>query len=612
MQTFLPLPDFTASLEVLDDKRLGKQRVETYQILRALTWPRYAWKNHPAVRMWRGFVPALVAYGVVNCDVWTARGYADTVRGQLLAWTGGQVPDLRGLHRRGQLPPWIGVPELHRSHQSALVRKDPAHYRAVFPDVPDDLPYWWPPDVFPRWPARRPAGADGLLPLPVALDVLGHPGARAGQADAVEAVADGRDALVTMRPGHGASTTGLLAGLTTGRAVALSPAGDHAGPPEEVPGEPPLVVPPADLAAVDEAVREAAPTDRAGPADASGEALPGDGPVPGGPTAGDDEPVPGGPTAGDGGTVPGVARPPGPADRAAMEAEATRAPDFAFLGPQRLAADRDAVAADDGPPRVLVVDDADRLDDRGAAAVRESRAALGDPPTVVLPGAAGPAARDAVADRLGLEDPVRTGGGFDRPGVHLSVVLARSEQARRQALVDLVRGAGAPGLVVAPDRVRADRLAAVLVRAGLRAAAVAPGMRQSRVDEARARYRTRRLAALVVTADGVPDLGRAPVGFLAHAGPPADVDVYHAQLALLRPRGEALAPAGLLLTTGEVAGLAAAADPRVAALSGYATAPGCRWAALLDVYGEPVRVPCGRCDRDAPGAGLPALVAAAG
>ena len=32
----------------------------------------------------------------------------------------------------------------HRSHQAALVRKLPEHYRRLFPDVPDDLPYIWP------------------------------------------------------------------------------------------------------------------------------------------------------------------------------------------------------------------------------------------------------------------------------------------------------------------------------------------------------------------------------------------------------------------------------------------------------------------------------------
>ena len=89
MQTFLPYPDLRVSCQVLDDRRLGKQRVETYQILRALTWPQYAWKNHPAVRMWRGFVPALVVYGLESCREWVRRGYRDAVAPELLAWTGG-------------------------------------------------------------------------------------------------------------------------------------------------------------------------------------------------------------------------------------------------------------------------------------------------------------------------------------------------------------------------------------------------------------------------------------------------------------------------------------------------------------------------------------------
>ncbi len=43
-----------------------------------------------------------------------------------------------------ELPPWLGDDAFHRSHQSALVRKDPDTYGARFPGVPDDLPYVWP------------------------------------------------------------------------------------------------------------------------------------------------------------------------------------------------------------------------------------------------------------------------------------------------------------------------------------------------------------------------------------------------------------------------------------------------------------------------------------
>ncbi len=157
MQTFLPYADFADSSAVLDPRRLGKQRVETFQILRALTWPQYAWKSHPAVRMWRGFVPALVAYGLANCAEWTRRGFADSVRESLLEFTDGEAVAMADLARGGELPPWLGDAALHRSHRSALLRKDPDWYGPWFPDVPDDLPYFWPPDRFPRWPVRPPA-----------------------------------------------------------------------------------------------------------------------------------------------------------------------------------------------------------------------------------------------------------------------------------------------------------------------------------------------------------------------------------------------------------------------------------------------------------------------
>jgi hypothetical protein len=47
VQTFLPYPDFAESAQVLDQARLGKQRVEALQVLRAVTLPGYGWQSHP-------------------------------------------------------------------------------------------------------------------------------------------------------------------------------------------------------------------------------------------------------------------------------------------------------------------------------------------------------------------------------------------------------------------------------------------------------------------------------------------------------------------------------------------------------------------------------------
>jgi hypothetical protein len=150
VQTFLPYADFDRTAQVLDSARLGKQRVEALQVLRALTFPDYGWQRHPVVGMWRGYRPALVAYGQTIVREWTARGHPDRCGPQIAEFSAD------GPFRP---PPWLGSPVLHRSHRSALVRKDPAYYGPLFPGVPDDLPYVWPAPSADPEPDAGPVAA---------------------------------------------------------------------------------------------------------------------------------------------------------------------------------------------------------------------------------------------------------------------------------------------------------------------------------------------------------------------------------------------------------------------------------------------------------------------
>ena len=136
MQTFLPYPDFAASAKTLDMKRLGKQRVETLQILKTVTGRSVGWQNHPATKMWKGYAPALLSYGLAVCDEWLSRGYKDTCREKMCALL---APD-----KDITLPPWVGDPAVHASHRSNLLRKDPAWYGKWGWLEGPDLPYVWP------------------------------------------------------------------------------------------------------------------------------------------------------------------------------------------------------------------------------------------------------------------------------------------------------------------------------------------------------------------------------------------------------------------------------------------------------------------------------------
>lgn len=131
MQTFLPHPDFRESLAALDYRRLGKQRVEAMQLIRALTGVSAGWRNHPAAVMWEGHLDALKLYHDLSIDEWVRRGYRNTMVKY-------------NVEGEPSMPPWVGDADFHASHRSNLLRKDPAHYGQFGWAEPDNLPYIWP------------------------------------------------------------------------------------------------------------------------------------------------------------------------------------------------------------------------------------------------------------------------------------------------------------------------------------------------------------------------------------------------------------------------------------------------------------------------------------
>jgi len=134
MITFLPYQNFDQCAACLDRQRLGKQRVEVLQILRTLNGTTPGWRQHPAVRMWHGYTEALVEYGVAICDEWIRRGYKDTCRARIVAFSWGDEV---------VTPPWL-TRRMCLGYRSNLLRKMPEHYRQFWPTLRDDLPYYWP------------------------------------------------------------------------------------------------------------------------------------------------------------------------------------------------------------------------------------------------------------------------------------------------------------------------------------------------------------------------------------------------------------------------------------------------------------------------------------
>ena len=136
MQTFITYCDpdphvaFYKTATLLDYRRLGKQRVEAYQILRALRGESTGWVNHPCTKMWRDYEHTLTMYHDTMVSEWIKRGFKNTMKFQ---W------DSKPVTR----PVWL-TDEFVLAHRSNLVRKMPEHYSYAWPDVSDNLPYIWP------------------------------------------------------------------------------------------------------------------------------------------------------------------------------------------------------------------------------------------------------------------------------------------------------------------------------------------------------------------------------------------------------------------------------------------------------------------------------------
>lgn len=144
MQTFLPYNDFKKSLAVIDDKRLGKQRVESFQILNNLLGrpkkdgtPYKGWTNHPCCVMWRGYENALKLYLNDSINEWVLRGRNNTMEHEIIS---GEI----------KMPWWMGFEDFHSSHRANLLRKDSEYYSKFgWTEDPTD-PYVW-HDKENRW-----------------------------------------------------------------------------------------------------------------------------------------------------------------------------------------------------------------------------------------------------------------------------------------------------------------------------------------------------------------------------------------------------------------------------------------------------------------------------
>ena len=136
MQTFLPYSNFQKTAEVLDWRRLGKQRVEGMQIIKTILTPEQkGWQNHPIVIMWTPYINALKHYTNVMIREWINRGYNNTME---IYPVDEMIND-----DMVEFPHWLGKESFHSSHRANLLRKDYEYYSQFGWTENPEKPYLW-------------------------------------------------------------------------------------------------------------------------------------------------------------------------------------------------------------------------------------------------------------------------------------------------------------------------------------------------------------------------------------------------------------------------------------------------------------------------------------
>jgi ATP-dependent DNA helicase RecQ len=239
-----------------------------------------------------------------------------------------------------------------------------------------------------------------------------------------------------------------------------------------------------------------------------------------------------------------------------------------------------------------------------------------DAPMVALTATATPVVSKEIESRLALVRPVRVRTGFDRPNLAFAVHALRTESERTQATLEAIdragiRGRGGRGRVIVycSTRKTTERVARALRSAGLRVGHYHAGRTKLARDRAQQAFEQGRTRVLVATNAFGMGIDLPDIRLIVHYQTPGSLEAYYQEAGRAGRDGE---PSRCLLFFGRAdlqtqrrlarsGPTSAALDQRredaLAEVERYATDLACRHDALVGHFvGTPEGRACGRCD----------------
>ncbi|MEP6493614.1 MAG: ATP-dependent DNA helicase RecQ [bacterium] len=204
-----------------------------------------------------------------------------------------------------------------------------------------------------------------------------------------------------------------------------------------------------------------------------------------------------------------------------------------YVAPERFDFGKTAERLRDAGVSLLAVDEAHCISEWGHdfrpsyLRINQLREKLGWPPTVALTATATPHVRTDIVAQLRLESPTTIITGFDRTNLSYHVLPTKTETDKDDALIHLLRETDGLAVIYASTRKAVERIAALLDRARISAAAYHAGLDDERRRFVQDAFMNEDVRAIVATNAFGMGIDKPNVRLVIHYAMPGTLEAYY-------------------------------------------------------------------------------------